>query len=71
MGMLTYAPTPTPMAHSFKPDVDTTNKLSDTNSSLFRRLICHLIYLINTRLSITYVVHLLSQFVSSPTTSHQ
>jgi len=41
-----------------------------TNSTLFRIIIGNLIYLLITHPDISYVVHVVSQFIASPTTVH-
>jgi len=41
-----------------------------TNSTLFRIIIGNLIYLLITYPDISYVVHVVSQFIASPTTVH-
>jgi len=45
------------------------NRISNTNS--YRRLICKLLYLTNTRPRISFVIHLLSQFLQKLTVHHQ
>ncbi|XP_020221109.1 uncharacterized protein LOC109803848 [Cajanus cajan] len=67
-GMLASRPVSTPMDYCTRLSSTTGTPLHDP--SAYRRLIGRLIYLTTTRPDITYVVHHLSQFVSSPTTSH-
>lgn len=48
----------------------TGNSLSTKDASAYRRLVGKLIYLTITRPDISYPVHILSQFLSKPTTAH-
>ena len=67
-GMTECKSMPTPMVMDLK-------KMSDTNSReidphLYRQLIGSLMYLVNTRPDICYVVNVLSQFMSQPRQTH-
>jgi len=69
--MLNCAPVPTLMTYSSRENVDSTSLLGDSEASSFRHIIGRLLYLTNTRPDIMFVVHHLSQFVSSPTNDHR
>ena len=62
---------PTPMVHSSWLSSSVGTRLNDIETYEYRRLIGKLIYLTNTRPDIAFVVHNLSQFISSPTNLHQ
>jgi len=68
-GMVNNKPCQTPLMSDIKPLFDT-NKPS-CNADSYKRLIGKLLYLTNSRPDINYSVHLLSQFVQTPTTYHQ
>ncbi|XP_068498728.1 secreted RxLR effector protein 161-like [Phaseolus vulgaris] len=61
----------TPMTHTSRLSPDQGTPLDSAATSEYRRLLGRLIYLTNTRPVITFAVHNLSQFISTPTTSHQ
>nr|GEV40714.1 ribonuclease H-like domain-containing protein [Tanacetum cinerariifolium] len=70
-GMLACKPAKTPLMSKLV----ISNEASDKDPLLenitdYQKLMGKLIYLINTRLNISYVVHCLSQFMHSPLTSH-
>jgi len=62
---------PTPTVHSSPLSSTQGAPLADANSFSYHKLIGRLIYLTNTRPVITFSVNKLSQFVSTPTISHQ
>jgi len=66
--MLGSAPMPTPMNFSRHKSTNIGEPLADPTP--FRRLLGRLIYLTHTRPDITFVVHHLSQFITTPTTLH-
>ncbi|KAK7332845.1 hypothetical protein VNO80_29601 [Phaseolus coccineus] len=67
-GMLASKPSSTPLIPDTKVLFEDKSLLQNANS--YRRLIGRLLYLTNTRPDITFVVHLLSQFVQQPTIHH-
>lgn len=67
-GFLGVRPVKLPMDQNFKFSKDTGSPLSDT--SLYRRLVEHLLYLTITRQDLCYSTQVLSQFMDSPTISH-
>jgi len=68
-GMLGSKPCFTPLMSNTKFLFETVDKIQNPNP--YRRLISKLLYLTNTRLYITFVVQLLSQFVQEPSVRHQ
>ena len=68
MGLLASKPVNVPMEQSAK--FSSSMGEDVPNSSLYRRLIGKLLYLTLTRPDICYVVHKLSQFISSPKVPH-
>lgn len=67
-GMLASRPVAMPMDYTARLSTSSGTPLPDSSS--YRWLLGRLIYLTTTRLDISYVVHHLSQFMSSPTTAH-
>ncbi|KAI5340363.1 hypothetical protein L3X38_019637 [Prunus dulcis] len=68
-GMFGYkhVDTPIEMNHKLCEDMDQ----ESTNKEQYQRLIGRLIYLAHTRLDISYVVSVVSQFMHSPSVSHR
>ncbi|XP_014517178.1 uncharacterized protein LOC106774648 [Vigna radiata var. radiata] len=66
--MLASRPVATPMDYTTRLSTSSGTPLPDSSS--YRRLLGRLIYLTTTRPDISYVVHHLSKFMSSPTTAH-
>ncbi|CAM8945479.1 unnamed protein product [Rhodiola kirilowii] len=67
-GLLGCKPSTTPMDTKHKLALSTTPVLDDPSS--YRRLVGQLIYLTVTRPDLSYSVHILSQFMASPTDDH-
>ncbi|GMI87263.1 cysteine-rich RLK (RECEPTOR-like protein kinase) 8 [Hibiscus trionum] len=67
-GTLASKPADTPISASHKLSLQDGEPLPDPQ--LYRRLVGRLLYLTHTRPDITYAVHLLSQFISSPRHPH-
>ncbi|WVZ00554.1 hypothetical protein V8G54_026623 [Vigna mungo] len=67
-GMLASGPVATPMDYTSRLSTSSGTPLPDSSS--YRRLLGRLVYLTTTRPDISYVVHHLSQFMSSSTTAH-
>jgi len=70
-GMLGSKPVSTPCDYTTKLHQHSGSPLLAEDASSYRRLIVRLIYLINIRPNITYIVQQLSQFVVDPTADHR
>lgn len=67
-GLLAVKPLSTPMSKGTRQTKDQGTPLQDPES--YRRLIGKLIYMTTTRPDISYVVQQLSQYMTTPTSSH-
>ncbi|GFY96881.1 dihydroxyacetone kinase [Actinidia rufa] len=67
-GMLGCRPASTPMVPNLKISAESGELLPDP--SIYQRLVGRLIYLMNTRLDLTFAASIVSQFMHSPRTSH-
>ncbi|XP_074271447.1 uncharacterized protein LOC141595383 [Silene latifolia] len=67
-GLLGAKPAPTPIEQHYKLGVATNDFLADSES--YRRLVGRLVYLAVTRPDLSYVVHILSRYLSKPRKSH-
>ncbi|CAM8879909.1 unnamed protein product [Rhodiola kirilowii] len=67
-GLLGCKPSSTPMDSKYKLSLSTAKALSDPE--VYRRLVGQLIYLTVTRPDLSYAVHILSQFMATPTEDH-
>ena len=66
--LINCCPVSTPVVVGTKLNREATEK--DFDSTIFRRLVCSLMYLTTTRPDIMYGVSLISRFMDSPKTSH-
>jgi hypothetical protein len=69
-GMTDCKSRPTPMVMNLKKLSETSSDLGEIDPHLYRQLIGSLMYLVNTRLDICYVVSVLSQFMSQSRQTH-
>lgn len=69
-GLLDAKPSVTPIEQNHKLIDNKSALLSANEASMYRRVVGHLIYLTITRPDLSYVVHVLSQFLASPRTDH-
>jgi hypothetical protein len=68
--MTDYKPMATPMVMNLKKLNETSSDLGEIDPHLYRQLIGSLMYLVNTRPDICYVVSVLNQFMSQPRQTH-
>ncbi|XP_042973211.1 uncharacterized mitochondrial protein AtMg00810-like [Carya illinoinensis] len=68
MGLLVAKPSPLPMEPNIKLHKDQGDVFQDPTQ--YRKLVGKLLYLTNTRPDISYIVHLLSQFMETPRVPH-
>ncbi len=63
-GMTSYKPIPIPLEQNVKLSADEGNLVEDT--TMYRRIVGSLIYMTITRLDLSYVVGVVSQFMQTP-----
>jgi hypothetical protein len=69
-GMMDYKSMPTPMVMNLKNMNEASSESGEIDPHLYRQLIGSLMYLVNTRPNICYVVSVLSKFMNQSRQAH-